>query len=197
MRVIGGTARGRALLAPRGEQVRPTADRVREALFDILRGEVMDARVLDLFAGTGALAIEALSRGARCAVLVDSSRAAADTILRNLACAGVADRARLIARDWRAALPQMAGERFTLVFLDPPYRMEEAYWQAARALNQRGMLEAGALIVMECDARQELAACPPFERVDARRYGQTWLGFFRRADDVADDVADGEMEGRG
>jgi len=124
MRVIAGTAKGMRLRAPRGEAVRPTSDMVREAIFDILGEAPVGARVLDLFAGTGALAIEALSRGAEEAVLVERSARCLAFIRDNLAHTRLAERARLIHGDVFREVPKLdlAGEQFDLVLADPPYR---------------------------------------------------------------------------
>ena len=101
MRIISGEARGRSLIAPPGEKTRPTLDHVRESLFNIIRWDVMDARVLDLFAGTGALSLEAVSRGAKEAVLIDMDRDACAAIAKNMTSTKLGDRCRLIARDYR------------------------------------------------------------------------------------------------
>ena len=108
MRIIGGDARGRTLVAPAGEKTRPTQDYVRESLFNIIRWDVEDARVLDLFAGTGALSLEAVSRGARSAVLVDTDRAACAAIKKNMETSRLGEKCRLIARDYRAAMDALA-----------------------------------------------------------------------------------------
>ena len=179
MRIIGGTARGRRLLAPEGRETRPTADRVREALFNIIRREVPDAVVLDLFAGSGALAIEALSRGAGSAVLVDASRQAASVIRRNLEASGFAGQAVLLTADWKAALPRLTGEPFTLVFLDPPYRMQEAYAEAPAFLAQAGRLSQDCLLVLEHDKGFAPQPGRSFEKVDERAYGDTRLTLLR------------------
>src|SRR5437867_231202 len=124
MRVIGGTDRGRRLAAPRGFSTRPTAGRVREALFDILGPAVAGMRVLDLFAGTGAIGIEALSRGAARAVFVERGRDALRALRANLAALHLSrDRARVVAGDAVATLPALGRSElpFDLVFLDPPY----------------------------------------------------------------------------
>ncbi len=179
MRIIAGEARGRRLFAPEGDETRPTADRVREALFNIIRAEVEDAVVLDLFAGSGALALEAISRGARRAVLCDKSPGAVQAIRRNIALMRAEDKTTVVAGDWRKAV-RAGGERFTLVFLDPPYRMTEVYAQAARALFEAGRLAEGALLVMEHDARsaiEDLAL--PFEPEDERTYRDTAIALVR------------------
>ena len=140
MRIISGDARGRKLFAPSGEDTRPTADRIRESLFNILSNRVWDAEVLDLFGGTGAMALEALSRGAAHAVIVDSDREAIRAIQRN--AEGVLkdalnERAKIIRADYRAAIDAMPEVRFDLVFLDPPYRMTDAYADALTRLRGR------------------------------------------------------------
>ena len=108
MRIISGTARGRTIVAPAGDRTRPTQDKVRESLFNIIRWDVMDARVLDLFAGTGALSLESLSRGAKSAVMIDTDRAACEAIKKNIAACRMEDKARLIVRDYRQAIDQLA-----------------------------------------------------------------------------------------
>ena len=134
MRIIAGEARGRTLTAPKGMDTRPTQDYVRESLFNILQASVPEARVLDLFAGSGALALEALSRGAVKATLVDCSTDAVQCIKRNAETLGFAERVTVIRSDWQAALMRLSknGERFTLVFLDPPYRITDTGAQCAR-----------------------------------------------------------------
>jgi 16S rRNA (guanine966-N2)-methyltransferase len=123
MRVIAGTARGRRLTAPRGSRTRPTSDRVREAVFSSLQPRLPDAAILDLFAGSGAMAIEALSRGAASAVLVEDNRAALAAIDVNLDTAGVGPRATVVAASLPGAMARLVGP-FDIVFLDPPYDLD-------------------------------------------------------------------------
>lgn len=182
MRIIGGEARGRTLVAPPGDRTRPTQDYVRESLFNILRADVPGARVLDLFAGTGALSLEALSRGARSAVLVDQDRAACAAIRRNIESVRAADRCELLQRDYRQAMDALAAraDRFDLVFLDPPYRMENT-GEICAALYEKGLLAAGCLLVVE-----HRRGAPPrlderFAVSDRRRYGDTEMTFARLA----------------
>ena len=182
MRIISGTARGRTIVAPAGDRTRPTQDKVRESLFNIIRWDVGDARVLDLFAGTGALSLESLSRGARSAVLVDTDRAACEAIRKNIAACRMEDRARLLVRDYRQAIDQLAreGAKFELVFLDPPYRMENTGEMCA-ALYDRGLLAEEFLLVVE--HRRGLAPLVDtrFEAFDQRDYGDTQITFIRGA----------------
>jgi 16S rRNA (guanine966-N2)-methyltransferase len=169
VRVVAGELRGRRLAVPAGGKTRPTADRVREALFSIL-GDVSGLRVLDLFAGSGALAIEALSRGASQAVLVESDRAAQAAIERNLADLDV-EGARLVRRDALAWLASTdADGPYDLVFCDPPY---DAAVALAQPLAQRLPAHASsdALIVTESDKRTPLEL--PFPLLRERTYGDT------------------------
>lgn len=174
MRIIGGLLGGRRLRAPRGAATRPTADRVREALFNIL-GDVSGARVLDLFCGTGALGLEALSRGAASAILVDSAAAAARCAAENVAALGLDDRARVIRADVGATLGRLK-ETFDLVFVDPPY----AAGIAERALAVLPpLLSADARVIVEHDRR----SAPGDEigllsRANRRRYGDTEVSFY-------------------
>ena len=177
MRIIAGEARGRSLTAPKGTDTRPTLDRVRESLFNIVRLHVPDANVLDLFAGSGSLGLEALSRGAAHATFVDSGRAAQAAVLHNIAAVGVADRSVLLRCDWRTALSRLAadGAAFDLVFLDPPYGMPGAE-AMLEALRTSGVLAEGSLTVYE-----HAKACPPdtsrWQVWDVRPYGDTTITF--------------------
>lgn len=164
MRVISGTARGRRLVAPEGPSTRPTPDRVREATFNALGslGAVTDATVLDLFAGSGALGIEALSRGAAHVTFVDRDRAAISAVQANLEACGMSDRARVVTSPADRFLAA-AGERWDLALLDPPYEMGRDDW-----LDLLDGLPAD-LAVLESDRPIE----PPFgwEVLRAKRYG--------------------------
>lgn len=189
MRIIAGEMRGRTLYAPAGMDTRPTQDKVRESIFNILRFDVPDARVLDLFAGSGALALEAVSRGAQSAVAVDFSRAAIDCIRRNVQAARAEDRVRILPMDYRRAIDQLAsrGERFDLVFLDPPYRMVNTGEMAAQ-LYEKGLLDPECLVVIE-HARDVVPTLPPpFEAADERTYGQTKVLFARIASGAAQET---------
>ena len=173
MRVIAGAYKGRRLQAPAGRSTRPTADRVREALFSIL-GPLDDARVLDLFAGSGALGIEALSRGAAAAVFVDSDARAVAAIRRNLDAVGAA--APVHRRDALAYLRDTAETPFDLVFLDPPYSSAS---QLAGPLSERlpAVLSESARIVSESDKRNPLELSLPL--VDERAYGDIRIAIHR------------------
>ena len=180
MRIISGEARGRTLFAPSGSQTRPTSDKIRGSLFNIIGSRVQDARVLDLFGGTGALALEALSRGAESAVIVDNSRAAQQVIDRNARAVLKADfdyRVRLVCSDYKSAIAGMEGQMFDLVFLDPPYRMQEAYGDALSRLYAANMLAPGCLIVLEREKKAAVPVPAPFTVVDTRVYSDTAVDF--------------------
>jgi len=169
LRVIAGVHGGRRLTTPAGPGTRPTSDRVREALFSIL-GEavVRDARVLDLFAGSGALGIEALSRGAAAATFVDSDPRAVKAIRTNLESLGL--EAEVLREDWRAALD--TARQYALLFLDPPYRLTE---RLAPDLSKavESLLAPGGTLVSESDRRAPLVLELPLR--DERRYGDTLI----------------------
>src|ERR671928_1232659 len=185
MRIVGGRFRGRSLAGPRSDAIRPTSDRLRETIFNILAhaygDPVPDARVLDLFAGTGALGLEALSRGAAYALFVEEAAEARGLIRANVEALGLTGATRIFRRDAAKLGPAAPIQPFALVFCDPPYGRGLGE-RALRAARDGGWLEADALAVLEEAARTEVEAIPGFERVDARRYGDSRLLFLRRSD---------------
>jgi 16S rRNA (guanine966-N2)-methyltransferase len=183
MRIISGEARGRRLRAPRGDATRPTADRVRQALFDVL-GDPGGLAVLDLFAGTGALGLEALSRGAARAVFVEQAEPAARIVRENVGALGYGERARIIRLEVRRALRLLAKEeaRFDWVFLDPPYASGEGE-AALAALGESALVRAGGLVIAEHDRRRQPA--PRYGVLaldDRRRWGQTEVSLYAVVD---------------
>jgi 16S rRNA (guanine(966)-N(2))-methyltransferase RsmD len=186
MRIVAGQARGRKLVAPSGRDVRPTADRVREALFSALGTAVEGARVLDLFAGSGALGLEALSRGAASALFVDSSGRALEAVRRNLDATGFAERARVIRGDALRVLSRLRrdGARFDLVFLDPPYA-SELRSSALDRLAEPGLLDRSARVVIEQRADQPVPAIAGLRIIASKRYGGTALTLMEASDDPA------------
>jgi 16S rRNA (guanine966-N2)-methyltransferase len=185
MRIVAGKHRGRRLAAPPGAAVRPTSERARAALFNILAHgrfangpAYLDARVLDVCAGTGAFGLEALSRGARFAAFIELDRTARDVLAANIAALGETLRSRIIAAD--ATAPPRSDGPCDLVFIDPPYRSDLAS-PALAALIKAGWLAPGALIIAELAARAAFAPPEGIEVLDERRYGAGRLVFMRAA----------------
>ncbi|MGH7053136.1 MAG: 16S rRNA (guanine(966)-N(2))-methyltransferase RsmD [Stellaceae bacterium] len=186
MRIVGGRHRGRRLFVPAGAVVRPTSDRAREAVFDILSHgrfaasglPFAEANVLDAFAGTGAFGLEALSRGAARAVFMENGTEALAALRRNIAALGEDKRADVLPGD--ATRPRRASEPCTLIFLDPPYRSGLA-GPALLALAAAGWLAPEALAVIETAARETMPPPVGLTLLDERRYGTARLLFLRRA----------------
>jgi 16S rRNA (guanine966-N2)-methyltransferase len=182
MRIVGGRLRGRSLKAPASPAIRPTADRLRESLFNILihayGDPVSGARVIDLFAGTGALGLEAISRGAAFALFVDDGAAARALIRANVEALGLGGVTRIFRRDAAKLGPAHPVEPFSLAFLDPPYGkgLAEAALVAAR---DGGWLTGDALAVVEEAAEAAFAAPDRYTELERRRYDDTELVFLR------------------
>ncbi len=180
MRIIAGEARSRIIEAPKGRDTRPTLDRVRENLFNIIARRIPDARVLDLFAGSGALSLEALSRGAQSAVMVDRDREANGVERRNTEKLGYGDRVRILHCDWKQAADTLTreGAHFDLVFLDPPYAMGDL-----RAVTKAllPLCAADALIVTEHERGKPYLVCENLRETDSRQWGFAGMTFYRVA----------------
>lgn len=178
MRVITGTARGTSLKAPDGLTTRPTADRVKQALFNIIQYEIT-GEVLDLFAGSGQLGIEALSRGASRAVFVDESAAALAVVRENLQRTHLTDRAEIVHSDYRNYLLQ-SKKRFRLIFLDPPYA-EKYLENAIKCISEIDILAEGGIIITERPVGKPLNEdFDGLERSKDYTYGKTIITLFRR-----------------
>lgn len=182
MRVIAGSLRGRRLATFEGRDVRPTADRVREALFSILQsrlGSFAGLRVLDLFAGSGALAIEAVSRGATSAVLVEKAPQSAKLIRENIERCHLEDKTSLMVGDaWPLLQGELLSGPFDLVFVDPPYGQGLAE-RAVSLIGGLSLLDAGGILCAEAGIDELLPeAAGRLLRVDQRRYGSTMLNFY-------------------
>jgi 16S rRNA (guanine(966)-N(2))-methyltransferase RsmD len=180
LRVIGGEYRGRRLRAPSGISTRPTSDRVREALFDILARHVPGATFLDAYAGSGAVGIEALSRGAAECVFVESGHGAASLLASNLASLRIADRASVLEIPFVQAAERLAGaeKTFDLVFIDPPYRRDEVPRSLALVAS-KGLLATGGLLIAEHDAGETLPGSEGnLRRIRSVKYGGTRLTFY-------------------
>ena len=191
MRIIGGTARGRRLQTPSKstaklspQSIRPTADRAREALFNIIGHEVKGAIILDLYAGTGALGLEALSRSAKQVVFVDNNPQALKLIVKNIELCAFSDRTLVIKRDLSKGLSflvkQLPEIRFSVIFIDAPYR-KGLSGTMLHEIEKLHLLSSDVLVVIEDEAFSELPSrVTNFNLVDQRRYGDTGFWFYRR-----------------
>ncbi len=190
MRITGGIGRGRRLTVPAGDRVRPTSDKVKQALFNILGDQVRGARFLDLFAGAGGIGLEALSREAGLVVFVDSARESLAAIRKNIEALGCAHRAIVIASRAESFLKRPS-EPYDIIFLDPPYRMELA--PLLRLIAEAGLLRHGGLVVAEHFKKQPSPeGAGPLERYREAVYGDTALAFYRTGAREHRDVREGE-----
>ena len=183
MRVTGGIFRGRTLRVPKSDAIRPTQDRVREALFSMLQTELSGCAFLDLFAGTGAAGIEALSRGAATATFVELNRRHLPILRANLDQLALAPgMAEAIAADVYRWIERYAGPGFGIVFADPPYALgeEKGYASVLATLAARGVVRPGGLFVAEMTAVQRAEETPGWELLRDRTYGKTRLCVWRR-----------------
>ena len=182
MRVIAGAFGGRRLQAPRGRATRPTSDRVREALFSAL-GDLQGARVLDLYAGTGALGIEALSRGAARAVFVETARPALAALRANIDALALHEVSKVVALPVERAAADLAREgAFDLVLVDPPYSASGETPEIVTTLLRAGAIGDGARVVLEHASRDSPPDCTGLERVSTRTYGDTAITTYRVSD---------------
>ena len=180
MRVVAGTAKGRKLKSRDGKDTRPTTDRLKEALFAMLQFEVPEARFLDLFAGSGGIGIEALSRGAVHCVFVEKSRDAAGCIRENLQLTGFKGSAELLLREVSTAIRALRAEdrQFDIIFMDPPYD-KGLEMQTLLCLAENDILAEDGLIVVESSAKTRIEAPPGFEIVKERDHKISRLTFLR------------------
>ena len=180
MRVISGSARGRRLKGLQGMDTRPTTDKVKESLFNIIQFEIEGRRVLDLFGGTGQLGIEALSRGADHCTFVDMRKEAAALIRENLRLTGLSERSRVVQGDALSFLSS-CGEKFDVILLDPPYHTE-LLEKSVERITEFDILREHGIMICESAAERELPALPPpYERGREYRYGKIRLTVCRRA----------------
>lgn len=181
MRIISGIARGTKLFTLEGKTTRPTLDRVKESLFNILQNKIIDAYILDLFAGSGALGLESLSRGAKKAVLCDQSREAIKVIKQNVEKTKMQDKVEIINRDYKKCI-EMQQEKFDLIFIDPPYELDIAV-KAVDEILKKNLLQDDGLIVLETDREdRELEELKDLRIniFDIRRYGRVKILFIDR-----------------
>lgn len=183
MRIIGGKYRSRVLSDFAGDEVRPTSDRSKEALFNILSLKLYGARVLDLFAGSGALGLESLSRGAKEVVFNDRAKDSLAIVKKNLATLKIpvnGEEAKLLGADFLVCLESMRGS-FDLIFIDPPYRLDYGA-KALQKISEKGLLTEHGIAVYERD-RPFDGEIAGLEKYDERKYGKTYFTFFKRKKD--------------
>jgi len=183
MRVIAGKYRSRQLIAPQGQQTRPTSDRLRETLFNVVAPYIEDTIWLDLFAGSGAVGIEALSRGVRSVYFVESAASAIRTIRKNLQTLKIEEGANVIERDVMASLRQLEAQavRCDFVFLDPPYRKQDDYEHVLEFLSRSQLLNSGAQVIAEHDKHFDPGEIfGSLKRQRILRQGDAVLSFYAR-----------------
>ncbi len=180
MRVISGTAKGRKLISVSGMDTRPTTDRVKESIFNIIQFDIEGARVLDLFAGTGQMGIEALSRGAKSAVFVDVREECVKTIQKNLQATGFSEKTRVVKSDYRSFISEGLKGAFDLVFLDPPYK-GALLNDAIRLSTGFDILYTHGIILCESGSKEELPdVSAPYEKGREYRYGNTKITLYTK-----------------
>jgi len=179
MRVISGNARGHKLTTPEGLDTRPTTDRIKESLFNIIAPDIYDCEFLDLFSGSGSIGIEALSRGAKKAVFVDSARKALDTIEHNLNHTKLADKAEIIRTEVLAAIKMLGSKnaKFDIIFMDPPY-MSGLYKPTLMAILAADILNKDGYIIAEHPGKVELPVAEGFKLVRTKDYKTTVMSFW-------------------
>lgn len=179
MRVISGIARGTKLKSLEGLSTRPTLDRVKESLFNIISNYIYDANILDLFSGSAALAIEALSRGAKKATVCDNSKDAIKIIKENLQKTKLYDKSNVINADYKTCLNNINKTKFDIIFLDPPYGKKMGI-DAINIISECNLLSDKGIIVLEVDNEEEIPnEIGIYQTYDERKYGRVKLVFFK------------------
>ena len=173
LRIITGTAKGKKLKTLEGEATRPTSERIKEAVFSAIQFDIEDRRVLDLFAGSGQMGLESLSRGAASVMFIDSAREAIEIVKENAKTTGFSDKCKYLVSDYRNYIRKASGrEGFDLVFIDPPYAMKSSI-DAAKRLLEAGLLRAGAIVVLESGEEEiDLSELSSFEVIKSTHYGK-------------------------
>lgn len=184
MRVISGKSRGKKLISLEGDNTRPTLDRVKEALFNKIQFNIQDATVLDLFAGTGSLGVEALSRGAKEVVFCDKVQEAIKVIKQNVINTNNIDKSIIINKDYNEVLENMSkqSKKFDIIFLDPPYKTNLAI-ESMQKIIMSDLLTEDGIVVIETDdinKEKEILKIEKVEIFDKRKYGSVWLIFIRK-----------------
>lgn len=178
MRIISGEHRGRKLLEFSGRDIRPTTDRVKESMFNLIQEYILDAEVLDMFGGSGALSLEALSRGASHAVCIDRDRRAADIIRKNAQTLNYTEKCEIINGDSLRYITG-CGRSFDIVFLDPPYN-KGFIEPALKAIAENGILNSGGIAVLESDDTDFYGDSEGLEIIKQRKYGRTYITVYQK-----------------
>ena len=183
MRIIGGKARGTKLYTLEGENTRPTLDRVKESLFNIIQNEIRDSIFLDLFSGSGAIGLEAISRGAKKAILCDKSQEAIKIIKKNIEKTKFSEGIEVYLSDYEELLKNKINEKIDIIYIDPPYNTEFAY-RAIQIITEKKLVEKTSLMIIETDRdeiKNDIKALP-IEVIDYRRYGRAKLIFVKKCE---------------
>ena len=179
MRIISGKARGTKLYTLEGTNTRPTLDRVKESIFNIIQNEIEDATVLDLFAGSGAIGLECLSRGAKKAVLCDNSKEAIQIIKRNIEKTHMEEKAQIINADFENCLEKLKNEQFDIIYIDPPYATDYIF-KSLKKIKEIGIIKKESVIIVETDDEQRILkeiGNMEIKIVDKRKYGRATIIF--------------------
>lgn len=182
MRIIAGDKRGLKLISPEDDSVRPTYDKVKEAIFGRLQFSLYDKNILDLFAGSGALGLEALSRGAKFCCFCDNSSKSCAVVKKNIAALGYEDKSELLNKDYKLAINFFKNrDKFDIVFIDPPYASDH-YENAVRELAEADVLNDEAQIVLESDRVLNISV-PNIKEVKQKKYGKTYVTYLEYTDE--------------
>ena len=192
MRVISGTAKGRRLKAPPGLNTRPITDMIKEALFNVWGSKVADARILDLFAGSGSVGIEALSRGAREAVFVDNANAAVRVIRENLDHCQLRSGFKVLRGDVFQTLQRISrqGLQFDLIYADPPFTREDIFEPVMETISQAGIVAADGIVVIRSPRKKEMSSFGPLTKYRQGNYGESSLHYYCRCEEEPNDDGD-------
>lgn len=182
MRIIAGEAKGKRLKCRKGTDTRPTQDSIKESLFSIITPYITDSRFLDLFSGTGNIALEALSRGAKRAVMIEKDQEALKYIIKNINNLGYENRSRAYKNEVLRAIEILGrkGEKFDIIFMDPPYK-DEVCERVMRAVSKAGLLADNGLIICEHHMYEDMSEeVGEFKKTDERKYGKKVVTFYTR-----------------
>ena len=183
MRIIGGKARGTKLYTLEGENTRPTLDRVKESLFNIVKNDIQDSVFLDLFSGSGAIGLEAVSRGAKKAILCDKSKEAIKVIRKNVEKTRFENQVEIYCTDFETLIKEKQKTVLDIVYIDPPYQTDYAY-RAVKLLIEQRLINENTLIIIETDRKEILEDIEnlPITKIDERKYGRAQLIFLKKCE---------------